>query len=369
MFKMPKVEYSFGGVMKRISLVILGILIFAVIASGCIEGSEVKDSGTGGVSSSKQTGLKKATLKIFHAGSLSEPLKDVGEAFREYAKTIGYDVEIQAEASGSVMAVRKVTDLGKKADIVAVADYTLIPQLLVPDYTDFYVLFATNEIVIAFTDKSKYSDEINSDNWYEILARNDVSFGFSDPNQDPCGYRSVMVMKLADLYYGKSIFETLVEKNTNIYAEGNHIIAPKDIQIKTDKVVIRPKETDLTGLVESGSLDYYFIYRSVAMQHNLKFVELPREINLKDFTLAEHYGQVSITLGSTGKTIKAKPIVYGVTVLRDAPNRRLALAYLKFLLSEKGKEIFEENYQDFIWPPVGFGNIPKEIRDEVKIEG
>ncbi|WP_087035832.1 tungstate ABC transporter substrate-binding protein WtpA [Thermococcus litoralis] len=357
--------------MKRASLILIGIFLLAVIASGCIGDNGVKDTGTKEsiAPSSEQTELKKSTLKIFHAGSLSEPLKDVSEAFREYAKTLGYDVEIQAEASGSVMAVRKVTDLGKKADIVALADYTLIPQLLVPNYTDFYVLFATNEIVIAFTDKSKYADEINSNNWYEILAREDVSFGFSDPNQDPCGYRSVMVMKLADIYYGKPIFETLVERNTNIYAEGNHIVAPKEIQIKTDKVVIRPKETDLTGLVESGSLDYYFIYKSVAMQHGLKFVELPKEINLKDFTLADYYGQVSITLGSTGKTIKAKPIVYGVTVLKDAPNKELALEYLKFLLSERGKEIFEKNYQDFIWPPVGFGNIPEEIKDEVEVEG
>ncbi|ALV61777.1 Tungstate ABC transporter, periplasmic substrate-binding protein WtpA [Thermococcus sp. 2319x1] len=350
-------------------MILTGIFLLAVIASGCIGGDEVRDTGTKGGYSSEQAELKKATLKIFHAGSLSEPLKDVSEAFREYAKTLGYDVEIQAEASGSVMAVRKVTDLGKKADIVALADYTLIPQLLVPNYTDFYVLFATNEIVIAFTDRSKYADEINSNNWYEILARNDVSFGFSDPNQDPCGYRSVMVMKLADIYYGKPIFETLVERNTNIYAEGNHIVAPKEIQIKTDKVVIRPKETDLTGLVESGSLDYYFIYKSVAMQHGLKFVELPKEINLKDFTLAEHYGQVSITLGSTGKTIKAEPIVYGATVLKDAPNRELALEYLKFLLSERGRQIFERNYQDFIWPPVGFGNIPEEIKDEVMVGG
>jgi len=315
------------------SLIILGILLLGGIASGCI-GGEVKDKQD---SSTAEGELTRATLKIFHAGSLSEPLNDVSEAFKKYAK-------------GGL-------------------DYTLIPQLLVPNFTDFYVLFATNEIVIAFADKSKYADEMTSENWYEILAREDVSFGFSDPNQDPCGYRSVMVMKLADLYYGKPIFKTLVEKNTNIYAEGSNIIAPKDIQIKTDKVVIRPKETDLTGLVESGSLDYYFIYKSVAMQHNLRFIELPREINLKEFSLAEHYEQVSITLGSTGKTIKAKPIVYGITVLKDTPGRELALQYLHFMLSEKGKEIFEENYQDFIWPPIGFGNVPEEIRDEVKVEG
>ncbi|MCD6188739.1 MAG: extracellular solute-binding protein, partial [Thermococcus sp.] len=100
-----------------------------------------------------------------------------------------------------------------------------------------------------------------------------------------------------------------------------------------------------------------------------KFVELPREINLKDFTLAEHYGQVSITLGSTGKTIKAKPIVYGVAVLKDAPNRELALQYLRFMLSEEGRAIFAKNYQDFIWPPVAFGNVPDEIKDRVNVEG
>ena len=188
------------------------------------------------------------------------------------------------------------------------------------------------------------------------------------PIRTPGGYRSLMVMKLANIYYGKPIFETLVEKNTNIYAEGSHVIAPKEIQVRNNKVVIRPKETDLTGLVESGSLDYYFIYKSVAMQHHLKFIELPKEINLKDFSLADYYGQVSITLGSTGKTIKAKPIVYGVTVLKEAPNRELALKYLRFMLSERGKEIFAENYQDFIWPPVAFGNVPEEIKDDVKIE-
>ncbi|MBC7110537.1 MAG: tungstate ABC transporter substrate-binding protein WtpA [Archaeoglobi archaeon] len=325
-------------------------LLASLLLSGCIEEPQ------------------KAELKIFHAGSLSIPLEEVSERFKEHAKALGYDVEIQAESSGSVMAVRKVTDLGKNADIIAVADYTLIPQMLIPNFTDFYVLFATNEIVIAFSNESKYADEITSGNWYEILAKPEVSFGFSDPNQDPCGYRSLMVMKLAEIYYGEPIFRELVEKNTNIYAENTHIIAPFEIQTN-GKVVVRPKEVDLTALVESGALDYFFIYRSVAEQHNLRYVELPDEINLKNYSKADYYSQVSITLSSTEETIEAKPIVYGITVLRDAPNREVALEYLKFLLSEEGKRIFEENYQEFIWPPAAFGNIPEEIKELVEVEG
>jgi len=341
---------------RKAVLPLIGLLLLSIISAGCI--------------ASNGSNAKEETLIIFHAGSLSVPFKQLEDEFAKYAEeNLGVKVKFQDEASGSVKAVRKVTDLGRKADIVAVADYTLIPQLMVPNYTDFYVLFATNEIVIAFTGKSKYSDEINRDNWYEILARPGVTFGFSDPNQDPCGYRSLMVMKLADYYYGKPVFETLVEKNTNIYANGSLIVAPKEIEVKNDKVVIRPKETDLTGLVESGSLDYFFIYKSVAEQHNLSYIELPREINLRDFKMADYYGKVSIYIGSTGKVIKAKPIVYGVTVLKDAPHRELALEFLRFMLGERGREIFQKNHQDFLNPPIAFGNVPDQIKDEVKVEG
>lgn len=357
MFKYTIVPIPLGVTMKWRGIPLITLLMLSVIAAGCINGSE-------------NSGLKETTLVVFHAGSLSVPFQQLEKEFSDYAeKNLGYRVTFHDEADGSVKTVRKVTDLGKKADMVAVADYTLIPQLMIPDYADFYVLFATNEIVIAFTEKSKYADEINSDNWYEILARPGVTFGFSDPNQDPCGYRSVMVMKLADYYYDKPVFETLVEKNTNIYFNGSMVVAPKDIQIKNDKVVIRPKETDLTGLVESGSLDYFFIYKSVAEQHNLRYITLPNEINLKDFSKADYYGQVSIYIGSTGKVIKAKPIVYGVTVPKDAPNRELAMEFLRYLLGENGRRVFQENHQDFIWPPVAFGNVPDEIKDEVKVEG
>nr|3CG3_A Chain A, UPF0100 protein PH0151 [Pyrococcus horikoshii] len=314
---------------------------------------------------------REARLIIFHAGSLSIPLSQVEEKFTKYAQEkLGVKVTFQDEASGSVKAVRKVTDLKKRADIVAVADYTLIPQLMIPNYTDFYVLFATNEIVIAFTNKSKYADEMlkNPDKWYEILSRPDVSFGFSDPNQDPCGYRSVMVMKLAELYYGRPIFKELVEKTTNIYSNGTRIYAPKEIIIKDKRVIMRPKETDLVGLVESGSLDYIFIYKSVAKQHHLSYITLPDDINLGDFNKADFYGRVSITLGSTGKTIKAKPIVYGITVLKNAPNRELAIEFLRFLLGNEGRKIFEDNYQEFLSPPVAFGNVPPEIRRLVEVK-
>jgi len=300
-------------------------------------------------------------LVIFHAGSLSKPLADVSKAFEDYMAKKGVKVVVMREASGSVDAVRKVTDLHRRADIVAVADYSLIPKMMMPKYADFCIGFATNEVVLVYTNSSKYANEINSSNWFNILARPDVKFGFSNPNRDPCGYRALMVMKLADSYYHKPVFEMLVENNTNIRAKGNVVYVPPEI--KTDgKIVIRPKETDLLGLLESHSIDYAFEYRSLAMQQHLPFVELPKEINLGSPN--ESYN-VSVFLEFKNKSIKAKPIVYGLTIPKNAEHRELAIEYIKFLLT-KGREIFKRDYQKFLPKPIVIGNVPKELESVIR---
>ncbi len=306
---------------------------------------------------------KTEKLTIFNAGSLTIPLKEVNEEF----KKVYPNVDFRMEPSGSLMAVRKVTDLGRRADVVAVADYTLLRDFVYPKYADFYIAFAKNELVICYTNKSRYGDEINSSNWFEVLSRKDVKLGFSNPNIDPCGYRSVMAMKLADFYYGRNVFQNLIEKHTNIRAEGSKIVVPKDVE--TDgKVVVRDKSVDLIALLESGSIDYAFEYKSVALQHGLKFVELPDEINLGNFSLGKWYGRVSIVVwkGEDRKEIKAKPIIYGVTIPKNAENREIAEKYLAFLLT-KGREIFKRYHQEFLEEPLGFGKIPDSIKRYVKV--
>ena len=334
--------------MKRI----VAVLLLGLLLCGCAQQSEQKSE------------LKKATLVIFHAGSLSKPLEDVSKEFKEYMRSKGYDVEIRMESSGSVDVVRKITDLGRKADIIAVADYLLLRDMMYPKYIDFYVAFATNEIVLAYTNNSRYADKINASNWYEILAKKDVKFGFSNPNRDPCGYRTLMTIKLADYKYGKDIFRELIENNTNIKAEDGKIIVPPEI-VTNGKIVIRPKEVDLLGLLESGAIDYAFEYKSLALQHNLRFVELPKEINLKDPKLEKYYAKVRVFLEFKNKTILAKPIVYGVAIPKNAEHKKLAIEFLRFMLGEEGRKIFEKDHQSFLPKPIAYGSVPKEIAEVI----
>ncbi len=310
---------------------------------------------------------KKTELKIYHAGSLAVPFE---EAERQF-EALHPDVDVKREAYGSVAAIRQVTDVGKPCDVVASADYTLIPDMMYPDYADWYLRFATNEIVLAYNkEKSKYADEITRENWYEILQRDDVTFGLSNPNLDPCGYRAVMVCKLAELFYGEAnLFDNLILKNTAItITEENEtylIKTPENLAPNTDKITIKPKETDLTALIEIGALDYYFIYRSVAVQHNLNFVDLPEEIDLSSAKHAPLYKKIKLQTAD-GKTKTAKPIIYGITVPKNAPHPELGLEFVEFVISAEGQNIFDSLGQPPIVPAKASGNLPEELDSSVK---
>ena len=316
--------------MKKITKSILAILMVLImaLAVGCGANSESDKDKSQPTAAGEQSAKKLAgKLVIFHAGSLSVPLEKMEKDFEK----IYPQVDIQREAAGSRECAKKVTDLDKKADIIASADYTVIDQLLIPQYADWNALFANNELVIMYSDHSKFKDEINSNNWPEILMKKGVNYGHSEPNADPCGYRALMVWQLAEKYY----------KQADLY---------KKLTDNCPKKNIRPKETDLLSLVESGELDYLFIYRSVAEQHHMPYIKLPAEINLGDISQADFYKQAKVD--TSGKKPGEKitqigmPVVYGVTMLKDAPNKEVALEFMKYLLSkDKGLKIMEENGQ------------------------
>ncbi|MHC1631121.1 MAG: tungstate ABC transporter substrate-binding protein WtpA [Methanotrichaceae archaeon] len=287
-------------------------------------------------------------VKIFHAGSLAAPMSDLEDIFE--SNHLGVDV--QREASGSNVAVRKITELDKSADILNSADYELIPKMMYPDYADWYIAYASNDMVLAYTDDSKYADEINPDNWYEILRRPDVSFFFSNPNDDPCGYRSPMVIQLAEFYYNDTqIFDDLVEANTDITSsEENGVwmiaVPPTDdlVPPKTKRLTIRSKSTEALALLDSHEIDYAFEYESVAVQHNLKYVDLPKQIDLSSVDEAESYARVKLERAD-GTTSTAKPIVYGFTIPFCAKNPELAQEFAVLMLSEEGIQVFKKEGQ------------------------
>ncbi len=307
--------------MKRLNIFISALSI-VLLLSGC-----------------NSSGSKEKNLIIFHAGSLSAPLRKIATIYEEQNP----GVKVLLESAGSVVTARKITELKRPCDIMASADYFVIDNMLIPDYAGWNIHFATNEMVLCYQENSAYLNEITADNWQEILLRDDVIYSRADPNDDPCGYRTIFSFMLTEKQKGlPGLTDKLLLKNANY---------------------VRPKGIDLVAMIETKNVDYIFEYKSIAVQQGLKFIELNKSVNLSDPGFRDIYSSVSVNIKGSepGQEIAVTGdyILYGATILKDAVNRADAEGFLRLLLSDAGREIFASDGQNPIIPPLKSG--PEEL--------
>ncbi len=299
------------------------------------------------------------TLTIMAASSLSNSMNATAAEFEKRHP----NVKVQIQYGGSGDLISQITQLNKTPNIMASADYGLIDKSLMPDFATWNLKYAKNEMVIAYTDKSTNASQINSDNWYQILAQDDVKFGITDPNSAPAGYRAVMMIQLANSYYNNTtIFDDLITSNTAITSKENGtgfvISSPSNLN-PSDKVQSRPNVRDTLTLLQSGSVDYAFVYKSDAQQAggDIKYLELPDELKLSNTSFESTYKEIKLVQfsdesGNKTKTITLTPIVYGITILTNAPEKDLAIEFMELLLSNEGQTISQNNYIDPIAPAI-----------------
>ena len=304
----------------------------AVGLAGCIGGEGVRnDEGDATVESGNTdgaTGSGSATtdladsMTVFHAGSLAPPFSAAESPFEE-----NYGVQVNREAKGSVASTKKITAQGRNADVLGVSDFRLIRDRLVPEFGDWYAIFATNAMSIQYREDSPGADDIGTDNWWTVLSRDDVTVGHSDPAIDPGGYRAVMAMQLGkEEFDGERLYdETTFEK------------------IRDNVTIPTGTETKLEGQLKSGKLDYAIYYRSIASTSGLPKADLQPEVDLSKFSTkyAEHYAKATVEAGGT--TYTGAPIAYGITVPDVAESPELGARWVEYLIADPGQRILKEN--------------------------
>ena len=255
-------------------------------------------------------------ITIFAAASLAKPLRELTAAFQREA-----GVPALVELGGSIEQSRKLTDLGRIPDVLVLVDDEVIAALM-PAHLDWYVRFATNRIVIAFTDRSAHADSISLENWYRMLMRDDVSVGRADATLAPAGRHALALLQRAEGTYGlPHLSDRILERSTLRY--------------------VRPNAAELAVLLETGEVDYILEYESVARQYGFRFLALPAELSL--------------------------PILYGLTVPRQAAQPAAAVRFVSAMLSDEAKEILREAHVSLLRVPVAMGtNVPGEITEVVR---
>ncbi len=336
------------GAALLVAVAMCGGVLSAVLGAGC--GSQ-----------------ERQTLRLIYAGSVIVPFDELAAEFQSRQP----NVRVLTESHGSVQCIRQVTEIHRSFDGLVSADYSLVPPMMyaVKDsgtgrpYADWTIRFATNRIVLAYSEKSEGAAELTRDNWHEIILRPGVRLGMADPRFDAAGYRSLMVLQLAERYYDDPIILEDVVMNgfeTPIVSERRGdldvIRVPELLSTSPEGgVVLRGSSVQLLPLLATGDVDYALEYESVARQHGLKYLELPSQIDLGDPQYADLYASVEVRIDMRRfQTVKpefrGEVIGYGLTIPTNAPNAELAEQFTAFMLGPAGRRILTRAYQPLIEP-------------------
>ncbi len=265
------------------------------------------------------------TLKIFCAGSIRKALERLAESFSLSSP----DVSFLFTAGGSVELARDLLSGKEWGDLFFSADHSLLSRwFLDPERVTLVEPLVANSKVLAFPRESAYRGRLAEDDWFRLLQEPGVALGHSAPDNDPGGYRTIMVLQLAEIFYGEpGLFD-------RVWGNPSRFVLPP---LTTHAMVDR--------FHDEGLIDFMIRYRSSIQGERYGFVELPREINLGDPAMAEFYARACAEIrGRNGKPMKipGEPILYGVALLADSPFPEEARVFLDHAFSVEGGRIFRE---------------------------
>jgi len=284
---------------------------------------------------------------VMYAGSLVKIFEN--DIVPSFSNQTG--LNLVGEGKGSVQISNMILDGFRRPDVFLSADTLPIEKLINhnPPLAHWFVNFASGEIVIAYNPNSPFAYDLQRASkgeipWYQVLEEKGFKFRRTDPELDPKGYYTIIVAKLANLYYNDSaIKDRILGEDRN-------------------KEQIFPEEI-LKSILESGQIDAVAAYKHEAIARGLPYITLPSQINLSDPRYSSFYDQVSYT-GDMNNTIHGKPILFSYTIPDTVRNINGAISFAKYLISPAGKAILTGVGLNPVKPIVGGDS--KTLRPEIK---
>ena len=281
---------------------------------------------------------------ILYAGSLIHPM--TGNIKNEFEASTSYN--LIGEGKGSIHASNMIMDKQRTPDVFISAGSEPMSRLIDTSKVDWYLVFATSELVFSYSSNSPSFQllekiRIGDLNWNDVLTNSDLKLKRTDPELDPKGYYTIMMLQLAEIFYDDN---NLLENVIDDY----------------DADQILPEEI-LVTILTLGQIDIIPTYKHEALSKNLPYFTLPDEINLSHIEYSDFYSQSFYSMNS-GKRIQGHPIIFTITIPNDAQNIEGAIHFIEYFLSENNKTYLETIGLHPITPIIygDFTKVPESLR-------
>lgn len=326
----------------------LRAILFSICATaGFACGPRPDETATSGPAESLSTVPNRSDsgrgpIVVYNAAAIARPIREALDSF--HTRT---GIRYQQESAASLELARKIIQLGGEPDVLVLADPEIFHILLEPRFARWHALFGRNRIVLAYTSTSQDADEIDSTNWYRVIARAGTEVGRADPGTDPSGYRTLLVWQLAERHY----------REPGLYQQMLRAAPARNV---------RPREADQVALLQLGELDYIWTYQNLAENEGLRYLKLPSSVDLGEPGDSATYALASTAVpGSTPRDtiiLRGRPILFGVTIPTTSRHSEFAERFVAFLLSAAGRRILRaQNFDALDQPALVGSEVPPSI--------
>ncbi len=317
---------------------VLGAIVLLVVGLGI--GYAIPRSGAGGPAGPSGS----STLSVIAAGTLGAPFSSLASLLANTTPGIAAPLASQ-QYEGSLSVMAAVAQLSGTYDVVASADYHLIPQELEPTLASWEAVFATSPEALVYDPTVAALDGMNTTNWPQKVLASGLPLGIANASTDPNGYNEIFVLELQGLLQNGStsaLYSHFFSTPVGSYAIAN----PTTTRLEP--------ESNVASLIQSHTIALFITYRSYAVSHGLSYVDFDPKVGLgsTDPSALDFYAQASTTIqpASGTQTLHGAPVLFSVTVPRNAPNATLGIAFVHIVLSPAGQAILLSDGLSPIFP-------------------
>ncbi|MDG6938138.1 MAG: extracellular solute-binding protein [Nitrososphaerota archaeon] len=295
---------------KRRPIIVVALLVIAVVVVGAAAYVYFESPKSG------------SPLLSYSADAYSEETTGLLNSFSQST-----GIAVAPVKSGGSFSDASQIAAGAPADIfVSVALSATGPGYLKSESPGWAVGFATDQLVLAYSNSSaptivsegtKAAQTNATSDWnafFTSLTSGSVKVGISDPVSDPAGLRGWLSLEAAGYLYSGG--------NTSAYTSP---------LTKSGGNITGTSAAALVAPLQSGQIQFIFIYKSAAITDHLRYIALEPQTNFGDTALGAFYSQ--FTYHDSAGTAAGSAIVLSITVPLDSAHQASALRFVQYVVA------------------------------------
>jgi molybdate/tungstate transport system substrate-binding protein len=276
--------------------------------------------------SSKNTSSSGSGLILYSADAYVNETQTLESAFTQQAGI----PTVPPKSAGSQVLGQQIAQGDPVSVFISVSKTAVQNTTLKSEFGGWAIAFAADQMSLVYSNSTlqnnaavnvidSYNNAVATNTtraWFGFfsnLTSGSVKVGISDPNEDPAGFRAWLVLEAAGYAYASN--------NSNYFSTR---------MLANNGNITSASAADLVAPLESGQIQFLFIYKSAGLSDKLNVLNLPPQVNLGSPAFSSYYAKFTYTISSGVQT--GGIIALWITIPSDSTDPTDSFSFVAFVV-------------------------------------